>query len=158
MGSIDMRTPLHLFTVASFVVAAVALAPALGAGQDERVIRVIATAVSGKTQENPPAGPAGDVFTGSDRLRNAVAQFGKPKGAIVGRDTYRLVFRSASIATVSVTARLPGGSIKCRGKFYGNRRSQLIRVVDGTGTFAGATGTCAASPSGTDTLNTYRLR
>jgi len=149
---------LHLVTLGSVVLAAAISAPATGAPQSERVIRVTATSISGSTQKKPPAGPAGDVIVGSDRLRNAVAQFGKPKGAVVGKDTYRLVFRSAHVAAISVTATLPGGTIRCQGTFDDRRRSQLIRVVGGTGSFAGVTGTCEARPSGSGTLNTYRLR
>ena len=133
-------------------------AAAMAAPDATRVIRVTATEISGNTQAKPPPGPAGDLIVGSDRLRNAVPQFGKPKGAVVGKDTYRLVFRGAHVAAISVTATLPGGTIRCGGTFDDRRRFQLIRVVGGTGSFAAVTGTCEARPSGSATLNIYRLR
>jgi len=132
---------------------------AAGALQAERVIKVLATNISGARHEKPPAGIAGDVVVGSDRLRNAVPQFGKPKGAVVGKDRYRSVFETAAVASVEVTATLPGGTIRARGRADFRLTSNVIRVVGGTGVFAGARGTAEerALPSG-QTLNIYRLR
>jgi hypothetical protein len=149
----------RVFLVLAGAAVAVALsAAAIAAPGATRVIKVTATQISGTRQQRPPAGFAGDVVVASDRLRNAVAQFGKPKGAVVGRDRYRLVFATAYTGTASVTATLPDGTIRCRGPYDLRRPSVTLRAVGGTKAYAGATGTCEARSSGRTTLNVYRLR
>lgn len=145
------------------VLASSSSAGSLEDSQDElragRVIKLITVNINGAHDQKPPAGIVGDVVTGTDRLRNAVPQFGKPKGAVVGRARYRTVFETAAVAFVDVTATLPGGTIRARGQADFRRDSNVIRVVGGTGAFAGAKGTVEekALPSG-QTLNIYRLR
>jgi hypothetical protein len=77
----------------------------------------------------------------------------------LGRARYRTVFETAAVAFVDVTATLPGGTMRARGQADFRRDSNVIRVVGGTGAFAGAKGTVEekALPSG-QTLNIYRLR
>src|SRR5207342_408426 len=89
----------------------------------------------------PPAGRSGDAVIATDRLENAVPQFGKPKGAIVGRTRYRGLFLTAAVATLEVTATLPGGTVHARGRVDFRLASDAIRVDGGTGAFAGTTGT-----------------
>jgi hypothetical protein len=96
-------------------------------------------------------------------LRNAVAQFGKRVGALVGRDRFRQVYETKTRAGIRVTASLPGGTITCGGKTDDGRGRQILRVTEGTGRFANATGTCEATPAprnpyGADSLNVYRLQ
>jgi hypothetical protein len=124
------------------------------------VIKVFAvTMPGGGRHQNPPAGIAGDVVTGSDRLRNAVAQFGKPKGAVVGVDRYRTVFETAAVASVVATTTLPGGTLRSRGRADFRLASNLIRVVGGTGVFLGARGTVEQKVlAGNKAMNIYRLR
>jgi len=129
----------------------------------DRVIKVVAATSSFELQEKPPPGPSGDTVVGSSRLRNAVAQFGKPKGALVGLDRYRYVFVSLHTAAIDVTATLPGGTIRCRGQIDDRLTVQLLQVVSGTLAYARTKGTCEARPltkNETDprTLNTYRLK
>lgn len=127
--------------------------------QADRVIKVHAVNITGKRVRKPPAGIAGDVAVGRDRLLNAVPQFGKPKRAVVGQARYRTVFASAAVASVDVTATLPGGTIRARGKADFRLARNVIRVVDGTGAFAGAKGTVEERALPNDqTLNIYRLQ
>ena len=133
--------------------------PVASATQDDAlVIKVTATEIWSRVEPKPPSGLAGNVITGSDRLRNAVAQFGKARGAVVGRDTYRIAFDTATAGPITVKAFLPGGTIRCAGTYSARRSVVVIRVAGGTGDFAGATGTCEARPAGTATLNVYRLK
>lgn len=124
-----------------------------------RVFKFLAVNINGVRDQNPPAGIVGDVVTGTDRLRNAVPQFGKPKGAAVGRSRYRTLFESLAVASVEVRSTLPGGTIRARGRADFRRDSNVIRVVGGTGVFVGAAGTVEERelPSG-QTLDIYRLR
>ena len=127
--------------------------------QADRVIRVFAVNVSGKRVPKPPAGIAGDVVVGRDRLLNVAPQFGKPKGAVVGQARYRTVFANAAVASVEVTATFLGGTIRARGKADFRRARNVIQVVGGTGVFADALGSVEerALANG-QTLNIYRLR
>lgn len=66
---------------------------------------------------------------------------------------------TAAVALVDVTATLPGGTIRARGKADFRRDSNAIRVVGGTGAFAGAKGTVEEKVLPTDqALNIFRLR
>ena len=101
----------------------------------------------------------GDVIWQKSVLRNAVAQFGKPKGALVGSDTGTYTVVSLTQGDVKVTTRLPGGTVRAAGR-TGRERVQVIRVTGGTGDFANARGTVEVRSLGSDTraLNVYRLR
>jgi hypothetical protein len=141
---------------------------AQGAGSDpsirqaanaSRVIKLLASNISGKRYARPPTGIAGDLVVGRDRLLNAVQQFGRPRGATVGEARYRTVFERRAIATVKVTATLPGGTIQARGRVDFQKPSNIIRVIDGTGVFERASGTVEERVlQGGQTLNVYRLR
>jgi hypothetical protein len=98
------------------------------------------------------------VVAGTSTLRNSIHhQFGKPDGAVVGRDKYRMLVESASVATVQVTATLPGGTIRCEGKIDLSRSRTVIQVIAGTGDFKGATGVCETRERDGRTSNVYRL-
>ena len=89
-----------------------------------------------------------------------VRQFGKPKGAVVGSDRGTMRLMSATSATVTTVAKLPGGTITADGSLraagYG---AVSVAVVSGTGIFAGAHGTLTIlPPTGPKTaVNVYRL-
>lgn len=124
---------MRVFGVLAGVAVAVAFsAAAIAAPNATRVIKVTATEISGTRQQAPPAGFAGDVIVGSDRLRNAVAQFGKPKGAVVGRDSYRIVFATAYTASINVTATFSDGTIRCKGTYDVRRTTAMLGVLGGT--------------------------
>lgn len=134
-------------------------APSAESGR--RVISVLAKASSESYTDAPPKGQlsAGDVAVGTDTLRNARAQFGKPKGALVGRDRFRIVLTGPRAARVSLVATLPGGTISCGGNASPSSQRLVLRVTRGTGVFTGATGTCESRPGpGRQTLHTYRFR
>lgn len=102
----------------------------------------------------------GDVLWSKSTLRNEVAQFGRPKGAIVGGDVATLEVISNSKGDVKVTAKLPGGTLRAAGR-VGSGLSASIPVVGGTGAFAGARGVAESSPlsPGSDReRNVYRLQ
>jgi hypothetical protein len=130
----------------------------------QRVIRVLSVTLDVDIDDKPPKGNSkGDMILATSQLRNARAQFGKARGRIVGQDRLRGVMESASVARVSVTSTLPGGTIKCQGKGYSSRTPMVLRVVFGTREFRGASGTCTASSPppnsyGADALNVYRIR
>ena len=151
--------------------AVIALTAALPASASERTpartltIRLISTPGRTVFRDVPPKGlgqglpTKGDVIRGTSILRNAAAQFGKAKGAVVGGDTYTMTFRTPVSAVVSVTAKLPGGAIQAKGTGDFTADRLTIAVVGGTGAYAGARGVSESkSLSGDRTLNVYRLR
>ena len=90
----------------------------------------------------------------------AVAQFGKPKGAVVGGDRSILTVTSPTRALIHTQATLPGGSLRIEGRFtFGTTKAVVLPVVDGSGAFAGARGsTTITQLSGRRALNVFRLR
>jgi hypothetical protein len=117
-----------------------------------------ATVVVDRTPKSVPS--KGDVVRETTTLRNAVRQFGKARGAIVGSDVAVYTFLSSTAATVRVTARLPGGTLRATARVEGTAQP-VLRVVGGTGAFAGARGTgrVAPAPEGVKgVLNIYRLQ
>ena len=65
-------------------------------------IRLISTDTGSTVlTERPPIGQAskGDLIVVSAKLRNAVAQLGRPKGAVVGNASYVFTFRSRTWRT-----------------------------------------------------------
>jgi hypothetical protein len=105
----------------------------------------------------------GDVLREESILSNHVPQFGRPKGANVGSDVglYTVVATGPpSRLALKVTARLPGGNLRATATVVGSAVPKL-RVVGGTGVFAGARGTGEArehNGSRPGVLNVYRLR
>jgi hypothetical protein len=125
------------------------------------VIRLVSTTTSYRATDTKPKGAsAGDrqVFTSS--LRNAAAQFGRPKGAVVGTDRSALVLTAAGRAQMTTVAKLPGGTLVVRGLLSDAGKGAVsIPVVSGTGRFDGARGTLTIlKPTGPKTAgNVYRL-
>ena len=77
---------------------------------------------------------------------------------MVGSDHGTMTFTSAHTATFSGTAVLPDGTLKLGGKVEALPGGSLvIRVVDGTGRYAKATGIVLVGPGGKQALNTYRV-
>jgi hypothetical protein len=102
----------------------------------------------------------GDTIGSAGILRNASAQFGKPKGAVVGGDRSILTVTKPPRALIHVQVNLPGGSLRVEGVFtFGTTKVINLPVVAGAGTFVGARGSVASSQlSGRRALNVYRLR
>ena len=144
----------------------VAALPAQGASQaDSRsmTVRLISITTQFKMLKDqaPKREPnRGDVIWAKSTLRNEVAQFGRPKGAVVGSDVSTYTVVSATKGDVTVTAKLPGGTLRAAGRI-GQERLQRIPVLSGTGAFSGARGVTETSPlnaSGVRALNVYRLQ
>jgi hypothetical protein len=156
-----------LAAVVTFVTAIGSLGAhvASGAQSGQRVIKVLSRTIKERVSEDkaPKGASTGDVVVGHSVLRNAVAQFGKAKGVVIGRDQYRIVLKTPNTSAIRVSVTLPGGTIACRGTLFRSRASQSLRVVQGTGIFTRATGTCDGidapkNPYGAGALNVYRLR
>jgi len=152
-----------LAVVLSFLVLALPAHAADDVASKTMTIRVLSITTQAKVLvDRAPknVGSGGDVFWAKSVLRNDVAQFGRPKGALVGSDTSTFTLRSRTQVDVKATAKLPGGTIRVAGRIQGDG-PQAIRVIGGTGRFAKASGTCVVrnlSASGNRALNVYRLR
>ena len=101
----------------------------------------------------------GDLWVHEATLRNAVPQFGRARGAIVGRDTTIFTFRSPTVGDVIVESNVPRGSLRAAGRTrLGYRLS--YSVTGGEGKFTKARGTgesVALGQQGHRRLIVYRL-
>lgn len=158
---------LALVATASVIALAAALPAPASDSAPNRTLTIRLVSTPGKTtfRDVWPKGlgqglpTRGDLIRGTSILRNAAAQFGKAKGAVVGGDTYSMRFRTAALAVVSVTARLPDGAIQAKGTGDITADRLTIAVVGGTGAYVGARGTSESkSLAGNRSLNVYRLR
>lgn len=153
--------PVRPSILVSMIVVAVLAAAAAGPAEDSpsrRVIRVMSSPTSTQNISRPPSGLENNVVSGTSRLENVETQFGKPRGAVVGHDRFRFVFKTTRVAVGDVTAVFSVGALRCHGKLD-VRRASILRLSSGTGAFAGASGTCEAKPALQGrTLNVYRFR
>jgi hypothetical protein len=100
----------------------------------------------------------GDVFAERSILRNAVAQFGRPKGAVVGSDVATYTVVSLRRANAKGTVRLPAGTLRIAATL--TPQQVTFRVVGGSGRYADARGVLevrSLNAAGTRVLNVYRL-
>jgi hypothetical protein len=113
---------------------------------------------SAKVNDRPPKGSSkGDTVVYRDRLMNAVAQFGRKKGARVGSDRGTMTFTSAHRARFDGRARLPGGTLTLKGRVIALPNNAFaIPVTAGTGDYTGAKGYLVVA-GGKTALNVYRL-
>jgi hypothetical protein len=140
--------------------------PAHGAPRAETkamTIRVVSIKIDSElfVDKAPKGVPnVGDTLRSRSNLRNEVAQFGKPKGALVGSDVATLTFKSLTMGVVKVTAALPGGTLRASGLvLHGGDARGTIRVTGGTGVFAGARGTVSSTLLTRERdRNVYRLQ
>lgn len=142
-------------------VLAASVGTASATAQGPMTIRLVSVTTSDRLRDAPPAGPSrGDTSVQTSRLLNAVAQFGKPRGAVVGRDSATIRLTGPTSATIDGVATLPGGALTLRGAMrVGAGNALVFPVVRGTGRFAGARGTVTVTPLGSENraLNVYRL-
>ena len=126
-------------------------------------IRVLATVTTARPVDLPPRNVQnkGDRIFVESQLTNAVPQFGRPVGSIIGQDYSTITYLSPTERLVNVQITLPGGGLHLRGKLEVVDPAAVVRipVISGTRDFAGATGFSEArSAPGSHTLNVYRLR
>ena len=126
-------------------------------------IRVYVTEVTQSIKDVPPKTLSGfeytkgDTIRGTEILRNAVRQFGKPTGARVGTDRYAIVAVAYQRVRVDFVTSFPGGTVHAHGE--GKPGSGTVPIVGGTGFYAGATGVAEGSHlANGKKLNTYRVR
>jgi hypothetical protein len=159
-----VRRGLLLLAIALAAGAASGSAP--GQSDSRRlVIRLISEDSFGSANDKAPKGPSpGDTAVSKGVLRNKVAQFGKPAGAIVGRDRATYTIVSTSVYRIDGVATLPGGTIVTRGRVRQVASTGAVApITGGTGRYARARGTITGtSGGGTATgairsTNVYRL-
>jgi hypothetical protein len=143
------------------LLAALAVAGSAGAASGPATIRVWSIPTSNRITDVSPKGRlnAGDVVQQRTRLVNAVRQFGKPSGAVVGYDESVIRLTSATRAVVDTVAHLPGGTLHAHGIVTLGRSPSTIHVSSGTGVFTGAQGTTTETDyaNANRALNVYRL-
>jgi hypothetical protein len=132
-------------------------------GPHPLTIRVLATVTTARPVDLPPRNVQnkGDRVFVESQLTNAVPQFGRPKGSIIGQDYSTITYLSPTERLVNVQITLPGGGLHLRGRLTVSDPAAVVRipVISGTRDFAGATGFSEArSAPGSHTLNIYRLR
>jgi hypothetical protein len=123
------------------------LPAAVGQAGPQKTLTIKLRSVVQTTTANDvePKGPsAGDRVTVTDRLYNLVPQFGKPKGALVGRDTATVTVLAGNRGVdVRGVTRLPRGTIRTSGQISFGATSWRVPVVGGSGRFSGARGSVA---------------
>lgn len=157
----SVRLSLSMFALAgAILVLVVPVQAAQAEGEKSLTIRLISTVASGRFEDRPPKGRTnkGDVTYVRSTLRNQVAQFGRSRGAVVGSDHAVSTLLSARTALAKVSVKLPGGTLRLRGKVDITRTTGALSVVGGTGAFAGARGTCSVHDLQDSSINVYRLR
>jgi hypothetical protein len=126
-------------------------------------IRVYVTEVTQSIKDVPPKTlgvfeyTRGDTIRGTETLRNAVRQFGKPKGTDVGSDRYVITAVAYQRIRVDFVTNFPGGTVHSHG--VGKPGAGKVPIVGGTGLYAGATGVAEGRHLANGLkLNIYRLR
>ena len=132
-------------------------------GPHSVTIRVLATVTTARPVDLPPRNVQnkGDRVFVESQLTNAVPQFGRPVGSIIGKDYSTITYLSPTERLVNVQITLPGGGLHLRGTLAVDDPQAVVKipVISGTRDFAGATGFSEArSAPGSHTLNVYRLR
>jgi Allene oxide cyclase barrel like domain len=82
----------------------------------------------------------GDTVRATVTLRNAVRQFGKPRGARVGTGSFVVVALASRRIRGDLVTRFPGGMVHARGVVTPAGSTKKVPIVGGSGTYAGATG------------------
>ena len=152
-----MRRFASTFALAAVAAGLAALggSAASGAAPATMVITVRSVTTATIPSDRPPKGASkGDRLLLRDRLVNVARQFGKPPGAVVGRDEGVIVLTGPNSGTFDGVTTLPGGTIRLHGVIRNG--TVTFSVVGGTGRYAHAHGTIVVG-SGKSPLNTYHL-
>jgi hypothetical protein len=130
-------------------------------------IKLVSVTTKAATDTGPaaPGEPTNEAAVSSlreyDRLYNAAKQFGKPSKAQVGTDRAVLVRFASGRSWSTVTATLPGGTIRSVGYMRRVVAGEAeLPVVGGTGRYAHVTGWLSIRDVGTSNFaaNIYTLR
>ncbi len=159
-----MMRPNHLLAaLVPLLAVALPAQAAVGTSAKAVTIRLVSVttqvAVANDVDPKNQLGP-GDVLAQKSQLRNAVRQFGKPNGAVVGRDIGTVTVVSQTVVAHKGTAVLPGGTIGFAGRVPVSGIGALLTlpVTGGTGNFAGARGRVEVRTlRGNRASNIYRL-
>jgi hypothetical protein len=139
----------------------VAVAALLPAAASARTLTIRVTSVTVSISRHdvaPKATSKGDTVAYRNKLLNAVSQFGKKKGALVGHDTGTLTFTGPHTASYAGRATLPGGTLTLKGRITVLAKGGfVIPVAGGSGKYAKARGTLTVAAGETHVLNTYSL-
>jgi hypothetical protein len=136
------------------------------AGTRMITVRLVSTGYEGQTVvDRAPKRvlSKGDVIVTTSFLRNGVAQFGRPKGVVVGGDHATFTILTSTHADLRVEMSLPGGTLRAGGRVRLGP-TQTYAVTGGTGRFVHARGTGESRSvankwgSGNRRLKVYRLR
>ncbi len=144
-----------------FVALPVQAAP--NAGTRTISIRLISTTYSAKTiEDRAPKNVVskGDVIVITSFLRNAIAQLGSPKGAVVGGDSATFTVLTSTQADLRLEMSLPGGTLWGGGRIHFGH-VQTYPMTGGTERFVHARGTGesrALAPNRDPRMKVYRLR
>ena len=128
-------------------------------------IRVYVEEVTQSIKDVPPRTFAlthvytkGDTIRGTETLRNAARQFGRPEGAKVGSDRYVIIAVAWEKVRVDFVTSFPGGTVHAHGEGKPGVKP-VVPVVGGTGVFTGATGSIEGRHlANGKKLNTYQLQ
>jgi hypothetical protein len=161
---IDPMLRAAVLLASASLVMALPAAAADAAATKSVTIRVLVIPVTRSIKDVPPKTinlgkwTKGDTITGTSILRNAVAQFGKPKGARVGTSTGVTTALSSQMAKADAVARFPGGTVHARGVGRIGPTAK-VPIVGGTGLYAEATGVVEGRHlANGDTLEVLRLQ
>jgi hypothetical protein len=114
------------------------------ASASSMTFRLISTPTSSRVVDRAPKGVlnTGDVMYVKSVLRNWKAQFGRPEDAVVGSDSWVLTtLATPGLAHATATVKLPGGTLRLRGRIHSSHYGRVVPVVGGTGRFENARGT-----------------
>jgi hypothetical protein len=120
----------------------------------------VTSVVSGtKATDTPPKGTSlGDHVDFTDKLLNAVPQFGKAANEEVGTDKGTMTFTGSHTARLEGEAVLPDGKITFAGDVtLAPNLSISVPVTGGTGKYENASGTLLVGKGTKRAPNTYRL-
>jgi hypothetical protein len=150
-----MRRFVPIFTLVALATVIAGSSAASGASPTTMVIQVKSVTTASIPSDKAPKGASkGDRLLVRDRLVNVAKQFGKPAGAVVGRDEGVIFLTGKNSGTFDGVTTLPGGTIRLHGVIRNG--TETFSVVGGSGKFAHARGTIIVG-SGKSPLNTYHL-
>ena len=158
----DQRVSRRALTVVIALGACLIGAPAPAATttakRPPKVIRLVSISTADRSVDVEPKGNSvGDHETFASRLLNQQAQFGKKKGAVVGRDSGSLRLTTKRLIPIfTAEARLPGGTIRTHGRLRPIAGGAYrVAVTGGTGLFEKVQGNLTINPK--TKANVYRL-